>query len=96
LAGYIVLGVIVAAVITYFVVVWVIKAHRKQVSTGREDLVGKTAVVEVALEPRGVVFVEGERWTAVIDNGHAEPEEEVIINKVVGLKLLVTRKLKEA
>lgn len=95
MAGYITLAVIVAAVIIYFVVVWVIKAHRRQVSTGREDLIGKTAVVEVALEPRGIVLVEGERWTAVINNGRAEPEEEVIINKVVGLKLEVTRKLKE-
>ena len=96
MVGYIVLGVIVAAVIIYFVVVWVLRTYRKQVSTGREDLVGKTAEVEVALAPKGIVLVEGERWTAVIDKGRAEPKEEVIINKVVGLKLLVTRKIKEA
>ncbi len=88
--------VIVALVVIYFIVIWVIKTYRKQVTTGREDLVGKTAEVEVALAPKGIVLVEGERWTAVIDKGRVEPAEEVIINKVVGLKLLVTRKLKEA
>lgn len=45
-----------------------------------------------ALNPRGMVFVEGERWTAVIDKGSAAPEEEVVITAVDGLKLLVTRK----
>ena len=89
--------VIVALVAIYFIVIWVLRTYRKQVSTGREDLPGKTAVVEVALAPKGVVLVEGERWTAVIDKNRAEPEEEVIITKVDGLKLRVTKKtLKEA
>jgi len=48
--------------------------------------------VETVLAPKGIVFVEGERWTAVIDKGRAEPEEEVIITAVQGLKLTVTRK----
>ena len=61
-------------------------------TAGREELIGKTAVVKIALAPKGVVLVEGERWTAVIDKGRAEPEEEVIITKVDGLKLMVTKK----
>jgi membrane-bound serine protease (ClpP class) len=83
---------IIIVVFLVFVVIWSVRAHRKKVAAGREELVGKTAVVEVALEPKGVVLVEGERWTAIADKGRAEPEEEVIITKVNGLKLMVTKK----
>ena len=73
-------------------IIWGIRAHRHQVSAGREDLVGKTAVVETALEPKGVVFVEGERWTAVSEKSRIKLGEEVVITKVEGLKLWVTKK----
>jgi membrane-bound serine protease (ClpP class) len=84
--------VVVIVIFLIFVVIWAVRAHQKQVAAGKEDLVGKTAVVDVALGPKGIVFVEGERWTATIDGGRAEPEEEVIITKVEGLKLQVTKK----
>ena len=87
--------IIIAIVLVAFIILAVnrgIKAHRQQVAAGREDLVGKTAVVEIALEPKGVVLVEGERWTAILDTGRAEVEAEVIISKVEGLKLQVTNK----
>ena len=91
-AWLITLIAIIIAVLLYFVVVWVVKTYQKQVSAGREEMVGKTAVVKVALEPKGVVLAEGELWTAITDKGRAEPEEEVIITKVEGLKLRVTKK----
>jgi membrane-bound serine protease (ClpP class) len=91
LATIIVIAIIIAIIIV-FVVIWSVRAHRRQVSAGKEDLVGKTAVVEIALEPKGVVLVEGERWTAIADKDRVEPEEEVIITKVEGLKLRVTKK----
>ena len=69
-----------------------IRAHRRQASAGREDLVGKTAEVKIALKPKGVVSVQGERWTAISETGRVEPEEEVIITKVDGLKLYVIKK----
>ena len=92
LAGWIALGVIVAAVVIYFVVIWTLKTYRKQIAAGREELIGKTGVVKTALAPKGLVLIEDERWTAVIDKGRAEPEEEVIITRVDGLKLTVTKK----
>ncbi len=88
----IVVIIIVVVVILYFVILWSVRAHRRKIGAGREELVGRTAVVEVALEPKGVVLVEGERWTAIAEQGTVEPEEEVIITKVDGLKLMVTRK----
>ncbi len=75
-----------------FVVNRGIRAHRHQASTGREELIGKTAEVKIALNPKGVVFIQGERWTAVSDKGRIESGEEVIITKVNGLKLGVTKK----
>ena len=73
-------------------VIWGVRAHRHQVSAGREELIGRTAEVVIALEPNGVVFIEGERWTAISEKGRMEPDEEVIITKVDGLKLYVTKK----
>ena len=76
-------------------IIYGIRAHQRQVSAGREDLVGKMAVVDVALEPKGVVLVEGERWTAISEGGRAEPEEEVVITRVAGLKLYVAKKMEK-
>ncbi len=73
-------------------IIWGIRAHRHQASAGREELIGKTAEVKIALEPKGVVFIQGERWTAVSEKGRVEPGEEVIITKVDSLKLYVTKK----
>ena len=87
--------VIIIVAVIVLVVIWSVRAHHRKVAAGREDLVGKTAVVEVALEPRGVVLVEGERWTAIADNDRVEPEEEVIVTKVEGLKLRVSKKAPE-
>ena len=86
-------AIVVIGIVAFIAVaiVWGIRAHRHQISAGREDLVGKTAVVKIALEPKGVVFVEGERWAAISEEGRVEPEEEVIITKVSGLKLWVAK-----
>ena len=89
---WITLLIILIVIFLVFVVIWVVRAHQRKVAAGAEELVGRTAVVEVALAPKGVVLIEGEHWTAVIDKGRAEPEEEVLITRVEGLKLMVTRK----
>ena len=74
-----------------FVINRILAAHRRQAATGKEELVGKTAVVKTALKPEGTIFHEGEIWTAELDTGQAEPGEEVIITKSEGLKLYVTK-----
>lgn len=85
---------ILAAAFVIFVVQRVVLAHRRRVGAGREELVGRTAEVEVTLEPKGVVLVEGELWTAISEKGKLERGEEVIITKVDGLKLYVKKKEK--
>jgi len=69
-----------------------INAHRKQAKTGREELISKTALVKVALDMEGTVFYKGELWAAVSDTGRIEPGEEVIITRIDGLTLYVTKK----
>ena len=86
---------IIAIIIVAFLaitIIWGIRAHRHQVLAGREELVGKTAEVQTVMNPKGTVFIQGERWTAILEEGQVEPGEEVIITKVNGLKLWVTKK----
>jgi membrane-bound ClpP family serine protease len=88
----IVLGIIAIIGFIAIAVIWGIRAHRHQVLAGKEDLIGKTAIVRVTLQPKGMVFIQGEQWTAVSETGRVEPGEEVIISKVDSLKLYVAKK----
>jgi len=88
---FIILVVVALVAFIAIAIIWGIRAHHHQVSAGREDLVGKTAEVKIALGPKGIVFIQGERWMAVSEKGQVEPGEEVIVTKVDGLKLYVTK-----
>ena len=92
LIPWLIILAIVTVIFSVFVVIWVVRAHQRKVSAGREELLGRIAVVVQALEPKGIVFVDGERWNATSDSGQVEPDEEVIITKVEGLKLRVNKK----
>jgi membrane-bound serine protease (ClpP class) len=83
---------IIIAAFFVFAVSRIIQARRRQPSTGWEELIGKTAIVRAALDTEGMVFFKGERWTAISETGRVEPDEEVIITKVDGLRLYVTKK----
>jgi len=83
---------VIIALILAFILNRVLKAHRRQASTGKEELIGKTATVRTTLNPKGTIFHEGEIWQAKLDEGQAEAGEEVIITRVDGLNLYVTKK----
>jgi len=87
--------IIVIVVISVFLIVFVVEriiaAHKRQVTTGKESLIGKSAIVRKTLNPEGTVFCEGEIWKAIIDSGIAEPGEYVVINRADGLKLYVSK-----
>ena len=88
------LFVLIAIAIAAFLViaiVWGIRAHHRQLSAGREDLIGKTAEVKTVMNPKGTILTQGELWTAISEDGRAKPGDEVFINKVDGLKLWVTK-----
>lgn len=81
----------VIGVASYFVIVRVVKAQRHPVRTGREEMPGKTATVRQTLDPKGLVFYDGELWTAVSDSGVISVGEDVTIERVNGVVLRVTR-----
>jgi len=85
---------ILVAAFFAFAIRKIIQVHRRQAYSGREELVGKTAVVRATLDPEGMVLFKGELWTAISEGGRVKPGEEVIITRVEGLKLYVKKKEK--
>ncbi len=77
-----------------FMIGAIVRGQRRHAVTGSEALVGKTATVKTELAPKGTVLVDGEIWTAIIDEDRAKPGEEVRIVGIDGLKLRVTKKIK--
>lgn len=89
-----VIALVVVCLVAFALVtiVWGIRAHRLQVAVGSEELIGRTAEVRVALTPKGSAFVEGELWAAISESGNIDVGEQVVITKVDGLTLYVTKK----
>jgi membrane-bound serine protease (ClpP class) len=69
-----------------------IRAYRRKVYTGREELIGRTGQVKEDLTPQGIILVDGELWTAVTSDAPIKTGEEVVVNQVLGFKLEVSRK----
>jgi membrane-bound serine protease (ClpP class) len=88
-----VIAIVVAGVVAFFVFVIqaVVRTQRQKQSTGQEGLIGMVAEVRITLNPKGTVFVHGELWEAILDEGQVEPGEEVMVTEVKGLRLQVTK-----
>jgi len=78
-----------------FVIGAIIRGQRRRKTTGSEGMIGTIAIAKTPLDPTGTVLAQGELWTAALESGTVAPGEEVIINKVEGLKLWVAKKSKE-
>ena len=88
------LVILIAIAIAAFLAVaitWGIRAHRREILAGREELIGKTAEVKTVMNPKGTVLIQGELWTAILEAGRAVPGDEVVITKVDHLRLSVTK-----
>ena len=72
-------------------ITWGIRAHRREILAGIGALIGKTAQVKTVMNPKGMVLIQGELWTAISEEGQAEPGDEVVITKVDHLKVWVTK-----
>lgn len=78
----------VAAV--FLVLVYLVaRAHARRPATGKEALIGARAIVRRALEPEGMVFVEGELWRARSLSGPIPAGQTVRVVGLEGLVLLV-------
>lgn len=65
--------------------------NKKQI-TGREGMIGLEGKVVTPLAPEGVIKVRGELWKASSTEASISTDEEVIVVRLEGLKLLVRRK----
>jgi membrane-bound serine protease (ClpP class) len=76
-------------------VAWVVSAGLKALyrrpSTGPGDMIGRTGVARMPLDPEGQVQVGGELWRAVVDDGPVAAGEPVRVTAVDGLTLTVVR-----
>jgi len=88
----IVLVVVIVVAVFIFFIGAIIRSQRRRPATGKEGLVGKVALAHTVLDPTGMVYVEGELWTATSEAGKIEVGEEVVVTKLEGLKLKVRKK----
>ncbi|MDQ3657311.1 MAG: nodulation protein NfeD [Chloroflexota bacterium] len=69
-----------------------LRVLRKKPASGRSSLIGDIGVVRQALDPSGLVFLQGELWTATVD---IEPDvsipvgAHVEVTEIHGLRLVV-------
>jgi membrane-bound serine protease (ClpP class) len=78
-----------------FIIGAIIRGQRRPKFTGVNEMVGTIAIAKTPLDPTGTVLAHGELWTAASEGDKVAPGEEVIIDKVEGLKLWVRKKSKE-
>lgn len=90
LSRAVVLAVTGTIAAVFLVLVFLVaRAHARRPATGKEALIGARAVVRRALEPEGLVFVEGELWRARSLSGPVPAGHAVRIVGLDGLTLLV-------
>ncbi len=93
ITGPIIVAIVFAVAFIVFVIFAIVKGQRRKLTAGAEEMIGKVAITQSVLNPKGTVLAEGELWTAIAEGSRIEPDEEVIITKVAGLRLWVTKKL---
>lgn len=72
-----------------FVVGAVIRSRRRKPVTGKAGLLGLTGHAKTALDPRGMVFVDGALWEAVSQGGTVQEGSVVKVAGQEGLTLIV-------
>ena len=82
---------LVTGVFFAFVVGQALAAQRRRPTTGMASLIGKTAEVRQALTPDGMIFVNGELWSATSESGPIGAGETTIVTGQDGFRLHVRR-----
>ncbi|MCL4535886.1 MAG: nodulation protein NfeD [Bacteroidetes bacterium] len=73
----------------FFVIAKVIRARLQPAMTGREELLQATGVARTDLSPQGYVFLQGELWKAVSEDGNIPKGTSVKVLSEKGLTLYV-------
>jgi membrane-bound serine protease (ClpP class) len=74
-----------------FIMTKALQAQRPGARTGIEALVGASAEARFDLNPEGKVFLEGEYWNAIAEDGPIHSGEQVEVVAVEGFRLRVRR-----
>jgi membrane-bound serine protease (ClpP class) len=89
---WLIIGLLAVVGLFFFVVVGaLLRVRRASRRSPVQSLIGSRGMVRKALDPTGVVWVGGERWEAIADEGPIEEEASVIIVAKEGLRLHVRR-----
>jgi membrane-bound serine protease (ClpP class) len=73
-----------------FVVTSIIRVRRMP-AVITTTLIGRQAVARSPLDPSGMVFLDGEYWSATVEEGQVEPGERVVVTGMQGLRLTVSK-----
>lgn len=68
-----------------------VRAQRLRVPVGVQTLVGVEGIVQVDLNPSGIVLAGSESWSAVAEDPPIRAGERVVVTAVDGVKLIVRR-----
>ncbi len=75
----------------FLIIMIALRTRKLPAKTGVEGLKGKTGFVTQPLNPRGIVQVESEEWSAEAESGTIEVGAEVTVVEVKGLRLKVKK-----
>lgn len=91
---YVIAAVVVTLSLFFvFALAAVVRARMRKPVTGREFIVGRPGRAITPLSPEGMVLVDGERWSATtVDGQPLEPGEDVVVTRIDGLLLTVSKK----
>ncbi len=88
----VIIPVVLSSALLFIITLTVaVRAHRSQVDTGREGLIGLTGDARTDVAERGQVFVHGEYWNAWSDEPVAKGDRIEVL-QVDGLRLKVKKK----
>lgn len=82
---------LVTAAFFAFAIAKAVAAQRRRPAVGVESLVGRSAQVRTALEPAGMVYLDGELWKAEAEGGPVAAGETVVVTGREGYLLRVRR-----
>jgi membrane-bound serine protease (ClpP class) len=88
-------GVVCAGFFAMFVGT-MLKARRMPPSLGVQSMIGRRAIARSDLDPQGFVFIQGERWRAIAEDGPVRRGEAVVVTGVKGLTLTVRHRASES
>lgn len=92
-AGDILKGVLLGLVIVFAFLLAIVRRslRRKPIKVGREAMIGEVGTAVTAIDPKGMVRVRGELWTAS-SKERIRKGEEVVVVDVKGMELIVERR----